>query len=196
MWALPPPMRSWITGAERTTPSRMMARRRLTFSPVILPNSSAPRRLKSHRDVRLVVVADAHRGVFDGVAGEQDLLFQQQGLALDPAGVPVDALFDVDFVLRRDLVGQGLVELLPGIAGLQLAVLEGLFDQFRQVEAGAWSSTSLNSNWAVWPMRSRARWGSWMPGSCTTICSAPWRTSTGSVTPNWSMRLRRTSRLW
>ncbi len=48
----------------------------------------------------------------------------------------VDPLFDIDLVLRRDLVGQGLVELLPGIAGLQLAVLEGLVDQLRQIEAG------------------------------------------------------------
>ncbi len=47
IWALPLPMRSWITGAERTTLSRMMARRFLTLSPVIRANSWAPRLLNS-----------------------------------------------------------------------------------------------------------------------------------------------------
>ena len=108
----------------------------MTFSPGDLAELLGPPAVEVHRDVRLVIVADAHRGVFDGVTGEQHLLFQQQGLALDAAGFPVDALFDVDLVLRRDLVGQGLVELLPGIAGLQLAGLEGLFDELRQIEAG------------------------------------------------------------
>ena len=42
IWACPPEIRSWITGAEWTMPSRTMARRFLTFSPVIRSKSFAP----------------------------------------------------------------------------------------------------------------------------------------------------------
>ncbi len=108
----------------------------LDVLPGDLAELRGPPAIEVHRDVRLVIVADAHRGVLHRIAGEQDLLFQQQRLALDAAGLPVDALFDIDLVLRRNLVGQGLVELFPGVAGFELAGLEGLFDQLRQIETG------------------------------------------------------------
>ena len=47
-----------------------------------------PPAVEVHGDIRLVVVADAHRGVVHRIAGEQHLLFQQQGLALQAAASP------------------------------------------------------------------------------------------------------------
>ena len=50
----------------------------------VLPGDPAelrgPPAVEVHGHVRFIVVADAHRGVFHRVAGEQDLLFEQQGL--------------------------------------------------------------------------------------------------------------------
>ena len=54
-------------------------------------------------------------------------------------------------------------------------------------------STSLNSSLAVWPSRFFSAAGSFRPGTCTTMRSAPWRMIVGSRVPSASMRLRTTS---
>ncbi len=56
------------------------------------------------------------------------------------------------------------------------------------------SSTSLNSSCAVLPIISTALFGSFTPGSCTTISFSPCRSIVGSETPNWSILLRIVSR--
>ena len=95
-----------------------------------------PPAVEIHGNVGLIIVADAHRSIFHCGAGEQDLLLGEQRFAFEPAGFPVEALFNIDFVLRGNLAGQGLVDLLPGIGRLQAAAFEGLVDQFGEIDLG------------------------------------------------------------
>ena len=63
--------------------------------------------------------------------------------------------------------------------------------------SGLTSRTSLNSSTAVLPIRSLARSGPGCPGSwIEDVAASPWRWMIGSLTPNWSMRLRIVSSDW
>ena len=53
-----------------------------------------------------VIFAAVGIGVVDVGAGYQNLFLQQQGNPFQPPGIIVDLLFDIDLIVRRDLVGQ------------------------------------------------------------------------------------------
>ena len=67
------------------------------------------------------------------------------------------------------------------------------FDGSRSTSVAPGSATMRNSSFAVWPRISFSRCGSWRPGTCTRMRSAPWRWMFGSVVPSASTRRRRTS---
>jgi hypothetical protein len=77
IWPLPVVIAVWMTGAEITLPSRMMANRLPMFSVVASPNLRAPWLLK-----RLVVLVELAGGAGDHVAGHQLALLDQFELSL------------------------------------------------------------------------------------------------------------------